>query len=68
MTRDGLKLNPGSLLVREWKGRLERIMVLEEGFAWNGTTYPSLSMVAQAITGTSWNGHRFFALSKNHAG
>jgi hypothetical protein len=66
VTRDGVALNPGSLLVREWKGRLERVMVLEEGFAWNGTTYPSLSMVAKAITGTSWNGHRFFGLGKSH--
>ena len=35
-------------------------MVLEKGFAWNGRTYRSLSQVAKAMTGTSWNGHRFF--------
>jgi hypothetical protein len=40
-------------------------MVLEEGFAWQGTTYGSLSQVAKAITGTNWNGHRFFGLSKS---
>jgi len=37
-------------------------MVLDNGFAWNGRTFNSLSQVAKAITGTSWNGHRFFGL------
>ena len=63
-TRDGLDLKPGSLLVREWKGQPERVMVLDDGFAWRGATYSSLSQVARAITGTSWNGHRFFGLRK----
>jgi len=61
-TRDGVGLKAGALLVREWNGRLERVMVLEKGFAWNGRTYGSLSQIAKAMTGTSWNGHRFFAL------
>jgi hypothetical protein len=61
-TRDGAKLKAGALLVREWNGKLERVMVLEKGFAWNGETYRSLSQIAKAITGTSWNGHRFFGL------
>jgi hypothetical protein len=61
-TRDGIGLKAGALLVREWNGRLERVMVLEKGFAWNGRTYGSLSQIAKAMTGTSWNGHRFFAL------
>jgi hypothetical protein len=37
-------------------------MVLDKGFAWNGRSYGSLSQVAKAMTGTSWNGHRFFGL------
>lgn len=41
-TRDGIGLNPGALLVREWKGKLERVMVLDKGFAWNGQTFGSL--------------------------
>ena len=61
-TRDGIGLNPGALLVREWKGKLERVMVLDKGFAWNDRSFGSLSQVAKAITGTSWNGHRFFGL------
>jgi Protein of unknown function (DUF2924) len=61
-TREGIGLKSGALLVREWNGRLERVMVLDTGFAWNGRGYGSLSQVAQAMTGTSWNGHRFFGL------
>ena len=61
-TRDGVELKVGALLVREWWGKLERVMVLDEGFAWNGKTYGSLSQIAKAMTGTSWNGHRFFGL------
>jgi hypothetical protein len=60
--RDGTGLNPGALLVRQWKGKLEKVMVLDKGFAWNGQTFGSLSQVAKAVTGTSWNGHRFFGL------
>ena len=37
-------------------------MILEEGFAWNGQTFGSLSQIAKAMTGTNWNGHRFFRL------
>jgi hypothetical protein len=61
-TRDGTRLRPGALLTREWNGKLERVMVLEKGFAWKGETYGSLSQIAKAISGTSWNGHRFFGL------
>jgi len=61
-TREGVGLKAGALLVREWNGRLERIMILDEGFAWNGQTFGSLSQIAKAMTGTTWNGHRFFGL------
>lgn len=64
-TREGIGLRPGALLVREWRGKLERVMVLDEGFAWNGRSYRSLSQIAKAMTGTSWNGHRFFGLRQN---
>jgi hypothetical protein len=61
-TREGDSLRAGSLLTREWRGKLERVMVLEKGFAWNGETYSSLSQIAKAMTGTSRKGHRFFGL------
>jgi hypothetical protein len=60
-------LKPGTLLDREWQGRMERVMVREDGFAWNGTSYASLSAVAFAITGTKWNGYRFFGLPNGRA-
>jgi hypothetical protein len=41
---------------------MRRVAVVADGFAWNGKTYPSLSQVAFAITGTRWNGPRFFGL------
>jgi hypothetical protein len=56
------ELIPGTVLVREWDRRSQRVMVLANGFAWNGQTYDSLSKVALAITGTKWNGPRFFGL------
>jgi len=56
------ELTPGTVLVREWDRKSQRVMVLANGFAWNGRTYDSLSKVAFAITGTRWNGPRFFGL------
>ena len=62
MKRIRATLQQGTILSREWNGRIERVTVLAEGFAWKGKTYPSLSKVAFAITGTRWNGPRFFGL------
>ena len=55
-------VRPGTSLSREWNGHMQRVMVLADGFAWNGKIYPSLSKIAFAITGTRWNGPRFFGL------
>jgi hypothetical protein len=60
--RKGSELTPGTVLVREWDRRSQRVMVMSDGFAWKGQTYDSLSKVAFAITGTRWNGPRFFGL------
>ena len=56
------ELTPGTVLVREWDRQSQRVMVMADGFAWKGQTYDSLSKVAFAITGTRWNGPRFFGL------
>jgi hypothetical protein len=53
---------PGSLLVRAYGGTLHRVTILQNGFAWQGSTYKSLSEIARLITGTRWNGPRFFGL------
>jgi hypothetical protein len=55
-------LSSGTVLAREWNGRMHQVTVSADGFTWNGKTYPSLSRIAFAITGTRWNGPRFFGL------
>jgi Protein of unknown function (DUF2924) len=56
------RIKPGSELVRTWKGKSYRVMVMADGFAYDGKTFASLSEIASAITGTRWNGPRFFGL------
>ncbi|WP_311274377.1 DUF2924 domain-containing protein [Methylobacterium sp. WCS2018Hpa-22] len=48
--------------MREFGGEVHTVTVVAGGFAWRETTYASLSEVARAITGTRWNGPRFFGL------
>ena len=67
LRRRATKLKPGTILMREWNAQAYRVMVLDKGFAWNGKTYESLSKVAFAITGTNWNGPRFFGLREKIA-
>jgi Protein of unknown function (DUF2924) len=56
------RLKAGTVLVREYRGERHTVTVVPEGFVWRNTTYPSLSTIARAITGTAWNGPRFFGL------
>lgn len=56
------RIKPGAILVRQWKGKGHRVTVLENGFAYDGKTYESLSKIAREITGARWNGPRFFGL------
>ncbi len=56
------RIKPGSELVRTWKGKTYRVMVMADGFAFDGETFTSLSEIASEITGTNWNGPRFFGL------
>ena len=68
VTRDGQELHPGSILAREWNDTMVRVMVGENGqFIFNGKAYGSLSQIAKLITGTNWNGHRFFGLKKGRS-
>lgn len=59
------ELAPGTVLMREWNGEPHRVIVLDEGFAFGGKIFDSLSKVAFAITGTNWNGPRFFGLRRS---
>ena len=60
------RIKPGSELVRTWQGRIHRVMVMAEGFAYGGKTFGSLSEIASDITGTNWNGPRFFGLARRN--
>src|SRR5262244_602749 len=60
--RRRINLKPGTILTREWNGQCHRVMVADAGFVWNGKAYDSLSRIAFAITGSKWNGPRFFGL------
>ena len=55
-------LKVGTVMVREHLGEMHQVMVVPGGFSWKEKTYPSLSAIAKSITGTSWNGPRFFGL------
>ncbi len=59
------QLRPGTVLMREHGGKRHTVTVTADGIVWQDRTYPSLSAVARAITGTAWNGHRFFGLRMN---
>jgi DUF2924 family protein len=56
------RLKPGTVLIREYQGERHTVTVVPGGFLWQDTTYTSLSTIARAITGTAWNGPRFFGL------
>lgn len=63
------RIKPGSELVRTWKGKTYRVVVQQDGFAYDGKTYSGLSEIASLIAGTRWNGPRFFGLrSKRETG
>jgi Protein of unknown function (DUF2924) len=56
------RLRPGTFLMREHRGVRHTVTVTSDGFIWQDESFSSLSAVARAITGTSWNGRRFFGL------
>ena len=62
------QLKLGTQLAREHGGVMHRVMVMDGSYAWAGRSFSSLSAVAKAITGTNWNGHRFFGLQEKTKG
>jgi hypothetical protein len=60
--RPSLSFKPGARLVREWGGRTHTVTITEDGFEYAGENYPSLTKIAQKITGAHWSGPRFFGL------
>jgi hypothetical protein len=65
--RPDWKLQPGTVLSREWKGKMHRVTITGDGFSWDGKTYKSLTQIAYTITGTRWNGPRFFGFRNKSA-
>lgn len=61
------KLTPGTRLVRDWHGVGHTVTVLERGFEYDGRSWKSLSAIAREITGTQWNGPKFFGLAERRA-
>lgn len=61
-TRAEPALSVGARLVREWRGVRHEVVVVNEGFLHHGATHKSLSQIARKITGSRWNGPRFFGL------
>jgi hypothetical protein len=61
------RLKPGTVLVREYRGERHTVTVVPNGFLWREETYSSLSLIARGITGTAWNGPRFFGLRMSAA-
>jgi hypothetical protein len=59
---------PGTRLVREWNGRTYTVTITEDGYAYNGSTYGSLTKIARVITGAHWSGPRFFGLNGKQIG
>lgn len=57
-------LSPGTRLMREWRGVVHVVDVVEGGFIWSGKPHRSLSAIARTITGVRWNGLAFFGLRK----
>src|SRR6516225_8927802 len=61
------QLKPGTRLMREWRGQSHEVLVLDDGFSWQGVHYRSLSALARKITGTAWSGPLFFGLRSNRS-
>lgn len=54
----------GTRLAREYRGVVHEVEIVAGGVSYAGRTYRSLTQVAGVVTGTHWNGHRFFGLRK----
>ena len=63
LTRGVADLKTGTRLVRSWRGKMHHVLVLDEGYEFDGRRYQSLSQIAQDITGAHWSGPRFFGLA-----
>ena len=63
-TRDGRLPMPGCFIVKNYKAQTIVVKVLNDGFAYDGRRFASLSAIAGEIAGTRWNGFAFFGLEQ----
>jgi hypothetical protein len=64
VSEPAIRLKTGTRLLREWKGRVHAVLVMDEGFMLDGERHASLSEIARKITGARWSGPRFFGLKR----
>jgi hypothetical protein len=57
------KLLPGTKICKKWGDIIHEVEVLRDGFVYAGQNFKSLSAIAKVITGTKWNGFKFFKVS-----
>jgi hypothetical protein len=57
------KVLPGTRFIREWNGKTYETIARDDGFEYNGQMFRSLTAIATAITGTKWNGRRWWGVS-----
>ena len=62
-TSQPFSIQSGTKLIREFKSQKHEVIALEKGFSYNGKNYKSLSAIANEITGTRWNGKKFFGVA-----
>jgi hypothetical protein len=60
-------IKPGARLVRDWRGQAHSVLVLADGFEYQGDRYRSLTEIARQITGAHWSGPRFFGIASARA-
>lgn len=56
------RILPGTRFIRQWRGLTYETVARESGFEYNGQMYRSLSAIATTITGTKWNGRKWWGL------
>lgn len=59
-----LDVRLGTKFIREYKSIKYEVTAVENGYNYNGKIYKSITAVAKAITGTGWNGKRFFGVNR----
>jgi hypothetical protein len=62
------RLKTGTVLIRDFEGTRYTVSIVPGGFIWQEKAYSSLSAIARIITGTNWNGPRFFGLREGRRG